>query len=198
MKLVGLTGGIASGKSAAASILRDLGMPVIDADQVARDVVAPGEPGLAAIVEAFGPGVLDAEGNLDRPAMRERITRDAEARATLNGITHPRIRQRILETLATLHAAGHPAAFVEAALLVETGGHQLYPDLWLVSCAPATQLARLMDRDGMTETAARALIATQLPLVEKERHATRVFRNDGSVEELRASVQTALSELIST
>ena len=185
MIVVGLTGGIATGKSTVARILAADGVPVIDADQVARDVVAPGQPALAAIVEAFGPDVLDADGSLDRAAMRRRIAHDADARRTLEGITHPAIRVAIFEELTRLREAGHPAAVVEAALLVETGTYRQYPELVVVTCDPAVQLERLLKRDGASESESRALIAAQLPLTDKEAVATQVIRNDGTEAALR-------------
>lgn len=194
MRIVGLTGGIATGKSTVGTILAERGVPVVDADQVARAIVEPGTPGLRAIVEAFGPEVLDGD-RLDRARMRARIARDPTARKTLEGITHPAIRLAIAESMVALAEAGHEAAVVEAALLVETGGHVLYPQLIVVSCHPDTQLARVMARDGMTEEGARALIATQMPLSEKEAYATVVIRNEGSREELALAVDAAWTSL---
>ncbi len=192
MKIVGLTGGIATGKSTVADLLRARGVPVLDADAAAREVVAKGTEGLAAVVEAFGPEVLDPAGHLDRAAMRARIARDPETRRILEGITHPRIGARIGEALQALDA---PLAVVEAALLVETGSYRRYAALIVVSCAPETQLQRLMARDGMPEAAARALIATQLPMAEKEAVATHVIRNDGGLGELEREVDRVWADL---
>lgn len=186
MKVIGLTGGVASGKSTVARLLAELGVPVIDADRVAREVVEPGTPGLAKIVQAFGPSVLDAQGRLDRGAMRRRITADRDARRTLEAITHPAIREAIGERLGELAAAGHAAAVVEAALLVETGSWRLYPVLVVVSADPETQVRRVMARDGVSEADARALLAAQLPLADKEKVATHVIRNDGDRAALEA------------
>jgi dephospho-CoA kinase len=186
VQVVGLTGGIACGKSAVARILRGQGVPVIDADQVAREVVAPGTPGLARVVERFGREVLGPDGGLDRAAMRDRITSDPDARAALEGITHPEIRRVIGERLVALAAEGRRAVVVEAALLVETGSYRMYPRLIVVSCDPAVQLARIVARDQVTQDQARAIVATQLPLAEKERVATHVIRNDGTLAELEA------------
>lgn len=197
-ELVGLTGGIASGKSSVGRRLAALGATVIDADQVAREIVEPGEPVLEAIVAAFGPSVLTGDGRLDRTAMRHRISADDAARQTLNDLTHPAIRQRVLERIAQAVQQGAAAVFVEAALLVETGGHAMYPHLWVVSCARDTQLARLMARDTMTHEDAERLIATQLPLEEKEKHATRVFRNDGTLAALHAEVDAAYEALVAS
>lgn len=189
MKVVGLTGGIATGKSTVASILREMGVPVIDADRVAREVVEPGQPALARVVEAFGPEVLDAHGRLDRAAMRRRIARDPDARRTLEAITHPAIRRRIAEQLLHLAEEGHAVAVVEAALMVETGSWRDYAALVVVSCDPALQLARLIGRDGANEEDARALVAAQLPLERKEAVADHVIRNDGDLDALRRRTQ---------
>lgn len=189
MIVVGLTGGIATGKSTVARMLAADGVPVIDADQVARDVVAPGQPALAAIVAAFGSGVVQPDGSLDRAHMRRRIIQDADARRTLESITHPAIRAAIATRLGELRSEGHPAAVVEAALLVETGSHKQYPELIVVTCDPATQLDRVMARDGVTEAEARALISTQLPLAAKEAVATHLLRNDGTTEALHGETR---------
>jgi dephospho-CoA kinase len=195
MRVVGLTGGIASGKSTVGRLLAEKGVPVIDADQVARDVVAPGEPALAALVDAFGEHILAPDGTLDRPRMRAAMTADPTVRERLSAITHPAIRAAIAQRLATLAADGTDVAVVEAALLVETGSHRMYPQLIVVSCAPETQLARLVARDGTTEEAARDLIATQLPLADKEAVATVVIRNDGDLDALRAATADAWDAL---
>jgi dephospho-CoA kinase len=189
--LVGLTGGIATGKSQVAAILRGWGVPVIDADLVAREVVAPGTAGLAEIAAAFGDDVLAADGSLDRPRMRARIASDVDARKRLESITHPKIREATALWLAERMAEGAEAAVVEAALLVETGQAGMYPVLLVVTCRPETQLARLMARDGMTEEGAKALIGAQMPLAEKERVATQVIRNDGTPAEFEAAVERA-------
>ncbi|MCA9572114.1 MAG: dephospho-CoA kinase [Myxococcales bacterium] len=197
MRIVGLTGGIATGKSSVGRILTGLGVEVIDADRVAREVVEPGQPTLAALVQALGPEILDADGRLDRPAMREAIANDPEVKATLDRITHPAIRTAIAQRLVQLGESGAEAAVVDAALMVETGSHALYPQVIVVSCHPDTQLERLIGRDGMAPDAARRLVATQMPLAEKERYATVVVRNDGTPEELEAAVRAAWAELTS-
>ena len=131
MITVGLTGGIASGKSSAARLLRAWGVPVVDADQVARDVVAPGEPALAGIVARFGAHILQPDGSLDRAALRGIVTADAAERRALEQITHPRIAAAISDWLWDRAAEGEPVAVVEAALMVETGSFRRY-DLLLV------------------------------------------------------------------
>ena len=184
MTVLGLTGGIGTGKSTVATLLRRLGVPVIDADQVARDVVEPGKPALAAIVAAFGSSVLTPQGTLDRAAMRRRISHDGDARKTLERITHPAIAGAIAEELQRLQGEGRARAVVEAALMVETGSYRLYGDIIVVTCSPDVQLARVMSRDGVSEEDARALIASQLPLAEKEAVARYVIRNNEGLDEL--------------
>jgi dephospho-CoA kinase len=196
MMVVGLTGGIATGKSTVGAILREMGVPVLDADQVARDVVRPGEPALAEIVSAFGPGVLDVEGGLDRRAMRARIASDPDARKKLESITHPRIRQRMGEQIVALATAGQRAVVVEAALLVETGSYRDYPVLIVVSCSDVRQIERVMARDGVSEAEARAIVAAQLPMAEKERVATYVIRNDGTREELAMRTREVWAQVL--
>jgi len=195
VKVVGLTGGIATGKSTVGELLRARGVPVIDADVVARQVVAAGEPALAAIVERFGEEVLDTQGELDRAAMRARIARDPEARKGLEAITHPAILQSIADQLSELAAGGVPLAVVEAALMVETGSYRMYGDLVVVTTDASVQLHRVMARDEMTEEGARALIATQLPLADKEAVATHLIRNTGTLEALEARVDEVLASL---
>ncbi len=188
-RLVGLTGGIATGKSTVARMFEDRGARVIDADQAAREVVRPGTPGLKAIVAAFGPSVLDGE-VLDRAAMRERITRDPEAKRTLEAITHPAIREWVADRVSEHVAKGAPVVIVEAALLVETGGYRMYPTLIVVSCSPQLQVERVMARDGVSAAAARGLIATQLPMANKEAVANHVIQNEGDLAALEARVQS--------
>ena len=189
MIVVGLTGGIATGKSTVGRILRELGVPVIDADVVARDVVAPGSKALTAIVSSFGDDILTAEGSLDRKKLRSLISKAPSARERLNEIMHPPIRQEISTRLAGLERQGCTAAAVEAALLVETGGYRSYPELIVVTCSPELQLQRLMARDGMDRSAAERLISTQLPLNKKESYATWVIRNETTTEALSKQVE---------
>ena len=195
MRVVGLTGGIATGKSTVANRVRTHGIPVLDADEVARRVVAPGQPALQALVDALGPDILSDAGALDRPQMRQRISQDPEAKRVLESITHPAIRASMAQALHDLAAEGHPLAMVEAALLVETGSHTLYPTLWVVACEPDRQLQRLMARDGMSEEASRALIATQLDMDAKRAVATVVFENDGDLHALHRAVDRELAAL---
>lgn len=187
--VVGLTGGIACGKSTVASQLAALGVPIVDADALAREVVAPGTAGLAAIVERFGSDVLLADGALDRKKLGELVFSDADARRALNAITHPRIAAAGMEKLRAL--ADHPAPYriYEAALLVENGMAKAFAALVVVTVDEATQLRRLMARDGSSEAEAGARIASQLPLAKKIEVADHVIDNSGTPEETNARVR---------
>ena len=189
MITVGLTGGIACGKSTVAAILRERGVPVLDLDQVARDVVAPGTPALAEIVARW-PAVV-RNGALDRKALGAIVFADPEARRALEAITHPRVWEASERWLAERRAEGHPTAVVEAALMVETGSWRRYDHLIVVSCAPEVQLARVMARDGLSRAEADARVRAQMPMAEKERVATMVVRNDAGVAALAAEVARA-------
>lgn len=195
MKIFGLTGGVASGKSSVARRLRDRGARVIDADAVARAVVAPGTEGLFEIVRAFGPEVLSG-GSLDRAAMRRRIVADPAARATLEHITHPRIADAITTAIAEAAADGVEVVVVEAALMVETGTWRRYPDgVITVRVDPTVQLARLLGRDGGAETDAARLIATQASQDEKVRIARFVLDNNGATGDLDAQVDALWDQM---
>jgi dephospho-CoA kinase len=184
--IIGLTGGIASGKSTVARILREIGVAVIDADQLAREVVARGSDGLAEIVTTFGADLLDANGDLDRPKLGERVFSDPSARQKLNAITHPRIAKLSAERIAAAQRSESPYVVYEAALLVETGAHRGMSALIVVAAADRLQLARSMARDGLPEAAARARLDSQLPLSAKVKEANYVIANDADVEALRA------------
>jgi dephospho-CoA kinase len=187
--VIGLTGGIASGKSSVARVLRELGVAIIDADQVAREVVVKGSDGLREVVETFGPGVLDSEGELDRAKVGQIVFHDPAARQKLNAIIHPRIGRVSAERIAELQRGPSPYVVYEAPLLVETGAHRGLSALIVVAAAEPLQLARSMVRDGLDEAAARARIAAQLPLSAKVEVADYVIVNDGDLEALRAETQ---------
>jgi dephospho-CoA kinase len=193
MRLFGLTGGLASGKSTVAARLRELGIPVIDADQLAREVVAPGTDGLSAVVAAFGADVLDASGALDRAKLASIVFSDPERRRTLNGILHPRIAALTATRAAELATQGHTLACYEAALLVENGLADAFRPLVVVAVPPEMQVARAMARDGATEEQARARLAAQLPLADKIRVADHVIDNSGDRFGGREQRQRALS-----
>lgn len=197
MKTVwGLTGGIACGKSTVARRLAQRGAYVIDADAIARDVVAPGTDGLAAVVETFGTGVLLADGSLDRAALGARVYSDAAARARLEAITHPRIRQASFERMLAGSETDSPFIVYEAALLVETKQHTNFAGLVVVACSAATQRARLMARDLLDATAADARIASQLPLESKVAVADFVIHNDGGLDELISQTDAVFDAIV--
>jgi dephospho-CoA kinase len=181
--LFGLTGGIASGKSTVASRLRERGVPVIDADRLAREVVAPGTEGLKAIVEAFGPGVLGPDGALDRKALAALVFVDDAGRQRLNAITHPRISLLTMQRSAELSARGEPLACYEAALLVENGAANAFRPLVVVACPEEAQIARAQARDGATRDEAVARIRAQKPLAEKVAVADFVIDTNAAIEE---------------
>lgn len=187
--MVGLTGGIGAGKSAVAERLAALGAVIIDADRLAREVVEPGTPGLAAVVEAFGDGVLTADGALDRAAMASRIFGSDEARATLEGIVHPLVRARTAELVA---AAPDGAVVVnDVPLLVEKQMSRLYETVVIVFASLPTRLDRLVRLRGMTPEEARARIAAQATDEQRRAVADVSIVNDGTPAELDAAVATA-------
>lgn len=195
MRICGLTGGIASGKSTVARRLRELGVPVVDADAVAREVVEPGSSGLAEIVAAFGSEVLGADGRLDRKALAARVFGDDEARARLEAIVHPRVAERTRERFAELEAAGAELAFYDVPLLVEKGLHTVFRPVVVVALPEDEQVRRAMARDGATEAEVRARIAAQRPLADKVAVADHVVDNTGSIEATLAQVDALVAEL---
>ena len=194
MRGVGLTGGIASGKSTVTAMFRTLGAEVIDADQVARDVVAPGTPGLAEVARRF-PGVVDAAGHLDRAALAARVFGDAAERLALETLVHPRIREEVARRTEALARAGVPVVLYDAALLIENGLHRGMDGVVLVSAPEPLQRARLAARDGLDVAAVSARLAAQLPLADKRAHATWVVDNGGTLEQTREQVRRIWEEI---
>jgi dephospho-CoA kinase len=190
--LVGLTGGIATGKSTVAGMLRALGAEVIDADQLAREVVQPGEPALAAIVREFGD-VLQPDGTLDRKKLGAIVFNDTPRRKRLEAITHPAIRERFLARLQALQADGFEGlVFFDAPVMIESGNYRNMDRLVVVVTDEATQRARLMARDGMTTPEATARMATQMPVTDKAKLADYVIDNSGD----RAATQARAREVV--
>ena len=183
---IGLTGGIASGKSAVTERFRELGVPVIDADVASRSVVEPGKPGLAQVVQRFGAGVLDANGQLDRRALRNLIFKDSSLRQALDSILHPLIRAEMEREAAQ---AQGPYVVMAIPLLVEGGSSAKRVDRVLVVDADETlQIQRLQARDGSSEDQARAILASQASRAARLRMADDVLSNSGTVADLRQSV----------
>ncbi|WP_224361934.1 dephospho-CoA kinase [Hyalangium versicolor] len=188
MRVYGLTGGISSGKSTVARMLRDLGAHVLDADVFARQVVEPGTPGLAAVAARF-PNVLTPEGRLDRVKLGARVFADPTERAALNAIVHPLVGQAFLEKIQELAAQGVERAIYDVPLLIENGLQGGMNGVILVWVPRALQKARLMARDGVDDAAAEARLAAQLPLDEKRPHATWIVDNSGDLASTRAQVE---------
>ncbi|MEF2525978.1 dephospho-CoA kinase [Streptomyces sp. CS62] len=193
MLRVGLTGGIGAGKSEVSRLLAGYGAVVVDADRIAREVVEPGTPGLAAVVEAFGEAVLAPDGTLDRPGLGAVVFADPEKLKVLNGIVHPLVRARSAE----LEAAAGPGAIVvhDVPLLAENGLAPLYDLVVVVDAAPQTQLARLTALRGMAEDEARARMAAQATREQRLAVATLVIDNDGPREALEPQVRAVWEEL---
>ena len=194
MRIWGLTGNIGSGKSTVARLLTARGVPVVDADQIAREVVQPGRPALRAIAARW-PQVVARDGTLDRKALAARVFNNQLEREELNHIVHPRIAEEVSARMASLAGAGHPLAVYEAALIVENRLHDGLDGLIVVTAPADQQIARLRQRDGMTEAEARSRIAAQLPEAEKVRRATFVIENAGSEVDLAAQVDKLLERM---
>ena len=184
--VIGLTGGIASGKTAVSRRFEALGAAVIDTDLLARAVVEPGTPGLDAIRRRFGDHVIAADGYLDRSALRQRIFTDSTARRDLEAITHPRIRTAVAETLATV---SKPYALIVVPLLMETGWTDLMDRVLVVDARPDQQRARLMQRDGTDPAQADRILASQANRHDRLAIADDVITNDGDTEALDARVE---------
>ena len=193
---VGLTGGVASGKSTVSAILEELGAVVVDADRLAREVVAPGTDGLAEIEKAFGPGVLTPEGQLDRPAMGRIVFADPAKRSVLEGIIHPRVRARGAE----LEAAAGPDAVVvhDIPLLVETGQADAFDAVVVVEVPAQVQVDRMTGLRGMSEQDALARMAAQATAAQRRAVATYLIENTGTREDLRQRVTEVFEELLAS
>jgi len=189
MKVIGLTGGIASGKTTVADILSRLGAAVIDADILAREAVMPGTPGFAAVVEAFGEEILAADGALDRKKLGQRVFADADARRLLERLTHPAIGRLAKEKLAAHRQAGAKVAFYVAPLLIEAGIRSRVDEVWVVYVDRETQVRRLTAREGLSPDEAFRRIESQMPMEEKVRHGRFVIDNRGTVHETEREVR---------
>jgi dephospho-CoA kinase len=197
VKLIGLTGGIASGKSTAAAILRRLGAAVVDADELSRQVVRPGNEAWQEIVDAFGPVLLEDQ-TLDRKKLRKMVFDNPAARQRLESIIHPKVRALAEKRIRELEAAGHVIIVYEVPLLFE-GQLQLWlRPVILVACAVATQEQRLRDRDHLTDEDAQQHLDAQMSLAEKRRLADYVVENNGTVDELEQQLKAVLKKIQAT
>jgi dephospho-CoA kinase len=197
VRLIGLTGGIGSGKSAAAAFLRKLGVTVIDADEGTRAVQAPGSEGLHRLVEAFGPEMLTTEGALDRAALGAVVFADASARQRLNAIVHPLVREWMAERVREAAERGDEVVVLDIPLLFETRGTEGLDAVILVYSPEELQLKRLVEQRGMDEGAARERIAAQMPIDDKRRLASHVVVNTGTLDDLRSEVERTWADVLS-
>lgn len=191
MKVVGLTGGIASGKSFVAGILASCGAVVIDADQLAREVVAPGKPAYREIVSVFGEGILKSDGTLDRKALGSIVFADAAARGVLERITHPAIAELASLRLDMERKNGARVAFYMVPLLIEAGLASTVDEIWLITVDGETQIARLMRRDNIPREEALRRIAAQMTLSDKVAYADVIIDNSGAPEKTERCVREA-------
>ncbi len=194
MLRVALTGGIATGKTHCLRRFAELGAATIDADALARDAVAPGSPGLAAVVEHFGGRVLAPDGSLDRPALGRIVFADPKARAALEAIIHPEVYRRIRDWLANL-PGGTPLGIADIPLLFETGHNHDFDVVIVAACDPEEQVRRVMARDRLSDAEARARLAAQWPIAEKVARASRVIWTDRGFDETNRQVAEIHSAL---
>ena len=189
--MIGLTGGIASGKSTVTARLRALGAFVADADEVSREVMTFPSV-LGSVREAFGPGVFAPDGSLDRVALAERVFSSEKRTAALNAITHPVIREELIRQTCEAESLGvYPLVFVDAALLIESGFNLLCDKVWLVTAREDTRIRRVMERDGVSYESAKARISRQMPEEEKRAYADVIIENDSGLGELIEAVDRA-------
>ena len=198
MPLIGITGGIGTGKSTAAEIFRELGAVTFSADEAAREVLKPGSEGLTEVIAAFGPQVIGPDGALDRARLAEIVFADSDARDRLEKITHPRILKRLRAQIDRSRQRNPPGAViaVEAPLLFEAGMEDWFDHIVVVTAPEDTQIARLRARSNLTEDEARARIRAQMPLTEKAGRAHHVIGNDGTLDDLRSQVKEVWSHFI--
>ncbi|WP_298039841.1 dephospho-CoA kinase [uncultured Desulfuromonas sp.] len=194
--ILGITGGIASGKSTVTDVFRSLGAAVVSADELSREVVRPGTPTLERIVQAFGPGILRSDGTLDRKALGEIVFSDPAMRERLNAITHPAIAARAEERLRSLVLEGERLIVYEAPLLFEAGAEKRVDEVLVVTVDEPTQLERLMARDGIGEAEARGRVAAQMPQAEKASRADFVIDNSGDRQAAAEEVKALFRRLV--
>ncbi len=197
MKLVGLTGGVGSGKSTVAMMLRDLGALVVDADEAAHAVYEPGTPGFEAVIREFGDYYV-RDGRIDRQRLGELVFKDAASRRRLNAIVHPLVREWMAARTVEAAERGADIVVQDVPLLFENGLERLYSSVVLVYVPEAMQLERLVQGRGFTPERARAVIATQVPIEEKRRRAHHVIDNSGATEQTRSQVEQLWAKLVSS
>ncbi|MBY6275977.1 dephospho-CoA kinase [Symbiobacterium thermophilum] len=191
MRIIGLTGSIASGKSTVSAMLRELGAAVIDADAIVHHLQRPGTPVFESIVREFGPGVVRPDGSLDRQALGRIVFADPGRRRALEAIVHPAVRAEIWRQVEQYRREGRPAVVLDVPLLYESGWDRQVDEVWVVWVDAETQKARLIARSGLSPEEAEARIAAQMSLDEKARRADRIIDNRGSLDRTRAQVEAA-------
>ena len=195
MKRIALTGGMGTGKSHVRAVFAALGVPTIDADTLARDVVAHGTPGFDAVVAKFGRGILNADGDLDRRALAAQVFADTAKRRDLEAILHPAIKGAIDQWFTTLDQAAQPFAIADIPLLYEVGLDKEYDAVIVTSCAPGTQVKRIMARDNLDAAEVQGRLDAQLPIAEKVKRATYVVDTSGTLVQTNAQVHKLYREL---
>lgn len=193
---IGLTGGIATGKSTVAKILRSLHYQVIDADELSRKVTEPGSEGLLHIAEQFGTDIIKADGTLDRKALSAKVFAAPELRIKLEGITHPLIHKALIQKLKESGLMDHPKIwFYEAALLFEAGRAKEFREIWVTYCEHDTQIQRLQNRDNINRDKAERVIQAQMPALEKAKLGQVIIQTDRPIKDIEAQVRKALESL---
>ncbi|MBZ4665869.1 dephospho-CoA kinase [Mahella sp.] len=192
MKIIGLTGGIGSGKSTVAGILADNGAYVIDADKVGHEVYYKGGEAWDAVVEAFGTDILNENADIDRRKLAAIVFHDNEKLNILNDIVHPLIVQEVLRRIDNARSKGVELVVVEAALLIEAGWHEMVDEVWLITADQEIRLHRIMQRDGISIEEARLRMQSQMPDDERAEYADIIIVNDDGIEDLKRKVKEAL------
>lgn len=195
MRVIGLTGGIATGKSTVSNYLLSLGIPVIDADLISREVVEPGQPGLLKLLQKFGPEILTQDGQLNRPALAQKLFHNEAVRQQVNQLLHPLIYDTMFERVAAFQSQGEAVVFLDIPLLFETQTKNLFDDIWLVYVPETIQLERLMKRDQLSQEAAVARIASQLSIEKKRLLADVIIDNSGTIEATLVQVKSLLDSM---
>ena len=196
MKVIGLTGGIATGKSTVAGMLAEHGAVVIDADQLSRDAVLPGTETLTQIVRLLGSQAMQADGTLDRTAVRQLVFADPQKRKQLEAILHPAIKALALQRLSEARQSGAEVAVYMAPLLIEAGATDRVDEIWVVTVRPDIQLKRLIARDACSRDQAMQMVAAQMPLAEKECYGVVVIDNSNGLDETRQQVAVAWQQRV--
>jgi dephospho-CoA kinase len=195
MRVFGLTGNIGSGKSTVAAMLRDAGIPVLDVDRISKEVTAPGGRAYDSVVQAFGRGIVQDDGSIDRKRLGEIVFAEPRLRTQLEAITHPAILEGVKEAIAGIKREGHRAAVVEATLIHESGRKGLFEAVISVSCDRETAISRLAARDGMTRAQAEARLRAQMPADLKAGASDYLIDNSGTLDETRRQVEQVMRVL---